>query len=219
MEDGSIDKDKLRLVNAMLNGVSKEELMGVANSEEVFEGIRYKAEKMLEENKAPKKNDTIDELIREFVEFDEEDPFVSIDAREELQQRFTAQSHQDQIRILRTFLESVDDVDHEWCCETMQTWWDDDLIPDVKKAWETYRETALATVVAKRLPLDYVVEHQEALENDSYAAVCWRLATNEEYEVYENDLTRMEFLDIAAHNRWTISDDEADALLFGFVWD
>ena len=166
-----------------------------------------------------KRNDTEDELIRKFVEFDEKNPFISIDAREELRERFDAQSHQDQIKIIRTFLESVDDVDHEWCCETMQTWWDDCLIPDVKKAWETYREACCADIVAKRLPHDYVMKPKEALENDNYAAVCWRLATTEDYDIYENELTRKEFLDVAAHNHWSISDDDADELLFGFILD
>ena len=167
----------------------------------------------------PKRNDTVDELIRKFVEFDEKNPFISIDAREELQERFSGQSHQDQIKIIRTFLESVDDVDHEWCRETMQTWWDDCLIPDVKKVWETYGESCCAGIVAKRLPLDFVMEHQEALENGNYAAVCWRLATTEDFDIYENEMTRKEFLDIAAHNHWSISDADADELMFGFILD
>ena len=167
---------------------------------------------MMAETQAP----SIDKLIEDFIG---DEPYLAIDARHDLQERFGAQSHQEQIKIIRTFLESVDNVDHEWCCETMQTWWDDSLIPDVKRIWETYREAACAAVVAKRFPLDFVMEHQKALENDNYAAVCWRLATTEDYDIYENELTRKEFLDIAAHNHWSISDDDADELLFGFILD
>lgn len=210
----------LDIVIGVMQNVSNDELDMFASSHDIDERIKLCAQYVgigIEKGKkAPHKNETIEELIDQFCN---EESYPAIGIRHELQERFSAQSHQDQIKTIRTFLESDDGVSRRWCYEKMQTWWDDCLIPDIKKAWESYQEHGCAAVVAKRLPLEYVVEHRNKLEQADYAAVCLRLATFEDYEYGDSELTRKEFINIAVHNHWPVSDHDADELLFGFVLD
>ena len=220
LSDGSENVDKLELLTSALYGVTVEELEMFATNSDVNDHLqllaRYVQMRINGEKEGLKKNETIDKLITAFCE---EDGYPGIGIREELQKRFDAQSFQDQLKIIRTFLESEDDVSREWCYEMMKCWWDDCLVPDIKKAWETYKDKGCAAVVVKRLPLEYVVKNRSALERADYAAVCFRLATFEDYKCGDSELTRKEFLTIAAHKHWLISDDDADELLFGFVLD
>lgn len=213
VEDSIVD-----IVIGVMQNVTNDELDMFASNQDVDHRIQLCAQYVSigieKEKEAPQKNEPIDELIKQFCN---EKYYPAIGIRHELQERFSAQSHQDQIRIIRTFLESDDDVSRRWCYEKMQKWWDDCLIPDIKKAWESYQEYGCAAVVAERLPLEYVVKHKSALERVNYAAVCHRLATFEDYECGDSELTRKEFLSIAAHKQWPIDDKDADELLFGFI--
>lgn len=216
--DGLYDEEKLKFVLGVLSGVTEKEYKMFVTCDDVPEVFRHRAQSMRDMGKETKKNETIDELIEKYLDFDEDDPFRSIDAREELQERFRYQSHSDQIKIIRAFLEDDDDVSREWCYETMKQWWDGCLIPEIKVVWEKFKEKGCASIVAQRLPDEYVHKYKEALEDADYAAACMRFGISEE-DCYFYDLTRKEYLSVALHNNWHIDDKDADELLFGFVLD
>ena len=218
--DGFFEKGKIEFLAMVLRGVSNEELKEFSENKDIFEGINYMASNIILENsdkaKEQRKNETINELIEKYLDFDENDPFRSIDAREELQERFKYQSHSDQIKTIKAFLEDDDDVSREWCYETMKQWWDGCLIPDIKAVWEKHKEKGCASIVAQRFPDEYVQKHKEALEEADYATACMRFGISEE-DCYFNEFTRKEYFSVALHNHWQINDKEADELLFGFV--
>ena len=216
--DDVFDEEKLKFVLGMLSGVTEKEYKMFVTCDDVPEVLRLRAQSMRDLRKETKKNETIDELIEKYLDFDEDDPFRSIDAREELQERFKYQSYSDQIKIIRAFLNDNDDVSREWCYETLKKWWDDCLIPDIKAVWEKHKEKGCASIVAQRLPDEYVQKYKEALEDADYAAACMRFGISEE-DCYFNDLTRKEYFSVALHNNWQIDDKDADELLFGFVLD
>ena len=217
--NGLFDEDKMELVNSALHSVSKEELEMFAVTGDVIDRVNLSAShicSMIEEKGASKKNETIDELIEKFYS---KEWYPALGIQDELMNRFSEQSHDDQIKILRTFIGSDDENCRVWSYEEMLTWWDDCLIPDIKKAWETDKGAFCAAVVAKRLPIDYVVEQKEALEEADYASVCLRLAADEKYNIDHGRLTRLEFLEIASQNHWHLDDNDADEILFGFALD
>ena len=218
--NGLFDDDKLELVTSALYGVSKEELEMFAVTGDINERVNtsasYVLSKTVEYKDTLKINENIDKLIDVYCNGD---PYPAIGAREELQQRFSEQSHDDQIKILRAFICSDDENCKVWSYEEMLTWWDDCLIPDIKKAWKTDKGAFCAAVVAKRLPIDYVLEQKEALEEADYASVCLRLAVDEKYNIDHGRLTRLEFLEIASQNHWHLDDNDADEILFGFALD
>ncbi len=212
-----VTNDEWPFVMAMLNGMSQYELQMFA--ENVPDGsVKWQAERLWhrlysKEKEEPRRNETIDDLI---VKFRNEDLDEYPSARDQLLVRFGGQSYADQVEIVKALLEG-EECDREWCYETMKTWWSDELIPDVKRAWETYHENGCASIVARKLPSSYVVSHRVELEEKDYASVCLRLCTDENCQVDETRLNRTEFIEISAHNRWNIDDNDADELLFGYL--
>ena len=143
-------------------------------------------------------------------------PDERTDARVKLWSRFGAQSYVDQVKVIRSLLKG-EGRDREWCYETMKTWWSDELVPDVQRAWEAFHEKGCAGIVARKLPSSFVVSHREELEEKDYASVCLRLCTDENCLVDDTRLSRTEFIEIAAHNHWNLDNNDADELLFGYL--
>ena len=212
-----VTNDEWPFVMAMLNGMSQYELLMFAENMP-DSSIKWQAERLWyrlysKERKEPLRNETIDDLI---VKFHNEDPNEYPSARDKLMTRFGVQSYVDQVKIIKALLKG-EDCDREWCYETMKTWWSDELIADVQRAWETFHEKECAGIVARKLPSSYVVSHRAELEEKDYASVCLRLCTNENSHVDDTRLNRTEFIEIVAHNHWNIDDNDADELLFGYL--
>lgn len=204
---------------AMMYGMSQHELEMFAKM--VPDGkLKWHAERVFrrlysKEQKESWRNETIDDLIAKFCNGNSDERH---DTRCQLWNRFGAQSHFDQAKIVKALLKG-EDWDREWCYETMKTWWGDELIPDVQRAWETFHEKECAGIVARKLPSSYVVSHRNELEEKDYASVCLRLCTDNDSPVDDTRLNRAEFVEIAVHNHWEIDDNEADELLFGYLLD
>jgi len=226
--DGSVDRDKMCFIKAALHDVTDDELEKLTESFEmptpVITSSKYKISRKKEGVHEMKKNETIDELIKALYD---DDVYPAIGARDELKERFSEQSYQDQVRIIRALLKSNDESDRIWCGFTMRImwedsqgiWWNDEVIPDVQTAWESFHDAQIGTVVAQRCPIEYVIAQRDSLEAADYASVCMRLAKYEDYKEGDSELTRKEFLSIAVNKHWPIDDDEADELLFGFILD
>ena len=135
----------------------------------------------------------------------------------ELEYRFYGQSHEVQMRIIKAFLNGNED-NRKFCYWLLlEDWWDDAVIPDIEKLWETYREPQCLRVMAHRFPLSFVLAHQEEIAKENYAWLCLRLASEKGFVIDKTKLTRKQYGRILASNRIHLSDDEADNLLFGYI--
>ena len=203
---------------AMMYGMSQHELQMFAENipdERLQRDAEALSNRIYSLKKKPQRNKSVDELIVMFCGRNTEE---QAEARVQLWKRFGAQSHVDQVKTVKTLLKG-EECDREWCYETMKTWWGDELIPDVQRAWETFHEKECAGIVAKKLPSSYVISHRVELEEKDYASVCLRLCTAKDSFVDDTRLNRAEFVEIIVHNHWEINDNEADELLFGYLLD
>ena len=212
-----VPNEEWPFVMAMLNGMSQYELLMFAENLP-DDSLKWRAELLWhrlysKEKEEPRRNETIDDLILKFCN---EDPDKYPSARDQLMSRFGAQSYVDQIKTVQALLKG-EECDREWCYETMKTWWSDELIPDVQRAWETFHEEECAGIVARKLPSSYVITHRVELEEKDYASVCLRLCTDVNCHVDDTRLNRTEFIEIVAHNHWNIDNNDADELLFGYL--
>lgn len=212
-----VPNDEWPFIMAMMNGMSQYELLMFAETVP-DDSLKWQAERVFrrlysKEKEEPRRNETIDELI---VRFCSGDPDKCLNAGDQLCSRFGAQSYVDQVKIIKALLKG-ENYDREWCYGTMKTWWSDELIPDVQRAWETFHEKECASIVARKLPSSYVVSHRVELEEKDYASVCLRLCTDENCQVDDTRLNRTEFIEIIAHNHRNIDDNDADELLFGYL--
>jgi hypothetical protein len=136
---------------------------------------------------------------------------------EELESRFYGQSNEVQMRIIKAFLNGNED-NRKFCYWLLlEDWWDDAVIPDIEKLWETYREPQCLRVMAHRFPLSFVLAHQEEIAKENYLWLCLRLASEKGFVIDKTKLTRKQYGRILASNRIHLSDDEADDLLFGYI--
>lgn len=212
-----VPREEWPFMKAMIYSMSQYELLMFAETVP-YGGLEWQAERVFRrlysnEKEEPRRNETIDELI---VRFCSGDPDERHNASTQLCSRFGAQSYVDQVKTIKALLKG-DYWDQEWCYGTMKTWWSDELIADVQRAWETFHEKECAGIVARKLPSSYVVSHRAELEEKDYASVCLRLCTNENSHVDDTRLNRTEFIEIVAHNHWNIDDNDADELLFGYL--
>lgn len=219
---GGFDEEEMEFMAAMMRSMSQRELkyfIDTLEDEEAFKSLKRRAEwmyfKLYEDKVDSRRNKSVDELI---VDYSGGDSNAAFQASVELQTRFGAQSHSDQIKIIRTLLKG-EHVERDWCYDALRTWWDDEVIPDIQKAWETYSDKGCAWIVARKLPSDYVMEQRLELGVKDYASVCVRLATNKDFVVDTKRLTKSEFLEVVEHNRWQLDDADADELLYGYLMD
>lgn len=131
---------------------------------------------------------------------------------EVLEELFLKQSHQNKTKIIRHLLSSnKTEYTPLWNRIMSDTWWDDELKPDLEKWWSSKEA---ACVVIERFPYDYVLEHQTELGQYDYFSLCNRLAREKGFIIDRSRLNCFEFFQILANNHIHIDDREADKLLF-----
>jgi hypothetical protein len=135
----------------------------------------------------------------------------------ELEYRFYGQSHEVQMRIIKAFLNGNEDNRRSCYWWLLGDWWDDAIIPDIEKTWETYGEPLCLRVITHRFPLSFVFAHQEEIAKENYVWLCLRLASEKDFVIDKSKLTRKQYGRILASNHIHLSDDEADDLLFGYI--
>ena len=158
-----------------------------------------------------KKNVPIETLLAAFQESHDKDNSM------ELERRFYGQSHDIQINLIKAFLNGNEDNRRSCYWLLLVDWWDDAIIPDLEKIWETYRESQCLRVMAHRFPLSHVLAHQEEIAKENYVWLCLRLASEKGFVIDKSKLTRKQYGRILASNHIHLGDDEADSLLFGYI--
>lgn len=145
------------------------------------------------------------------------DGVITLQKEHEIYRRFREQSDECKINIIRAVIKN-EKYDSHWCYWVLrEQWWDDALIPDVEKAWESNRDWSSATVICKRFPYEYVKAYQMELGMVNYEAVCSRLARDKDFTINKQRLSRYEYFWILAQNRIHLNEKEADNLLFGHI--
>ena len=157
-----------------------------------------------------KNNAPIETLLEAFQNNDEESAM-------ELECRFYGQSSEVQMRIIKAFLNGNEDNRRTCYWWLLGAWWDDAIIPDIEKIWETYREPLCLRVMAHRFPLSFVFAHQEEIAKENYMWLCLRLASEKGFVIDKSKLTRKQYGRVLGSNHIHLSDDEADNLLFGYI--
>ena len=157
-----------------------------------------------------KNNAPIETLLAAFQNNDEESAM-------ELEYRFHGQSNMDQMRIIKAFLNGNEDNRRSCYWWLLGEWWDDAIIPDIEKIWETYREPLCLRVMAHRFPLSFVFARQEEIAKENYVWLCLRLASEKDFVIDKTKLTRTQYGRVLASHHIQLSDDEADDLLFGYI--
>ena len=159
-------------------------------------------------------NVPIEELL-ELVQHGDEDEVD--EASQLIWDRFANQSHDCQIRIIKTLL-SADEDNRDYCYWNMlMEWWDEAVIPDIERAWKKRKDPLWVRVIAYRFPKEYVLAHQDEIGKKDYVALCLRLAGEEGFVIDKSRLTRAQYCRIVAHNHILLESDEAESLLFGHI--
>ena len=159
-------------------------------------------------------NVLIEELL-ELVQHGDEDEVD--EASQLIWDRFANQSHDCQIRIIKSLL-SADEDNRDYCYWNMlMEWWDEAVIPDIERAWKKRKDPLCVRVIAYRFPKEYVLAHQEEIGKKDYVALCLRLAAEEGFVIDKKRLTRAQYCRIVAHNHILLESDEAESLLFGHI--
>ena len=162
----------------------------------------------------PLKNTPIETLLITFYQGNEKE---REDACVQLEKRFYAQIHDCQIIIMKALL-TADEYTRRICyLKLLSEWWDDAVIPDVERNWQTFREPNCLRVIAHRFPLDYVLSHRVEIEKAGYLSLCLRLASDKDFIIDKSRLSRKEYCHIVASNHIHLDQTEADDLLFGHV--
>lgn len=166
------------------------------------------------EPKPLRENKPIETLLKIFYQGNEEE---REDACIQLEQRFFAQTHDCQIFIMKALL-TADSYTRRICyLKLLPEWWDDAIIPDIERNWQTYREPNCLRVIAHRFPLDYVLSHEFEIGETDYLSLCLRLASDNDFIIDKYRLSRKEYCRIIASNHLHLDQTEAEDLLFGQV--
>ena len=179
-------------------------------TKEEREIIEPTEDEIVRQEPVQKYNAPIETLLAAFQNNDEESAM-------ELEYRFYGQSNEIQMRIVKAFLDGNEDNRRSCYWWLLGDWWDDAIIPDIEKTWETYREPLCLRVMAHRFPLSYVLAHQEEIAKENYLWLCLRLASEKGFVIDNTKLTRTQYGRVLASNHIHLSDDEADDLLFGYI--
>ncbi len=161
-----------------------------------------------------RENEPIETLLKVFYQGNEKE---KEDACIELENRFFAQTHDCQIFIMKALL-TADSFTRSICyLNLLPEWWDDAIIPDIERNWQTFREPNCLRVIAHRFPLDYVLSHEFEIGETDYLSLCLRLASDNDFIIDKYRLSRKEYCRIIASNHLHLDQTEAEDLLFGHV--
>ncbi len=145
------------------------------------------------------------------------------DAISELMHRFPYLDTKDQQRIINAFLTSDSAELRSWVYFYLVDRLDDSLFPIIKNLWETYHEQECSRVVIRHFPLSYLKDQYKRLSvwNENRYPLAQRLVECPDFIVRRDDfkLEPLQNLNLLLKRNQMISDNEAEALLFGAVRD
>ena len=142
-------------------------------------------------------------------------------SKKQLQARFLNLSYDEQIAIVKSFLQGCMS-DREWCYNTLRKWWSDELIHPILDAWNTYHEEHCGWLFPRHMPVQIIREHVDELSYDSnYYHLCKRLAAEPWFEIDKERLLELvddsKFMWVMTLTSGGLSADEAFKVVFGRV--
>lgn len=140
-----------------------------------------------------------------------------IASRKEIQRRFDYLDWKDQKKIIAAFLDSSK-TDRQWAYSKMLYYWDKSFELKVKKLWEQLHEIKCSWVVIRHFPLEYIFQHRDEFteDRDNYF-ICLRQAKNKDFVIDKDKLSFTDYLGVLYHTGRTITDEEAEEVLYKIV--
>lgn len=184
---------------------------------------RYLSEKLCKEADVILKNTnvSIKQLLKDFESNNQIKVLVS---RKKLIDRFDAQSHDIQIKIIRAFLHSSK-KNRQWVYwRCYRSFWDDSLVDDFKNVWEKYKEKDCTKIIIEHFPIDYLIENMKSLyPDDNYEILCIRLRSHPSFNMEIDRLHKrygdydIGYLYVLANSNGTIEKGKASQILYKLI--
>lgn len=179
------------LVNTFLSSLPKEQLEEVDRALQQTDGLPYSLSHHLNWliHRKPKAKPEINEPITDLIRWYNDKKSKKVEyARVRLMRRFDGQSYAQQYAILKSFL-AGDQKACDWAARHLWDHWIPTLQGAIVHRWETSPTEALAMVVIKHVPVEYVMKHQDTLcQYAEYKYLCCRLFGTEGFTLDESRL-------------------------------
>lgn len=139
------------------------------------------------------------------------------DSRKEIQRRFFGLDWKEQKKILAAFLDAGVS-DRDWAYSRLLDLWDASFEQKVHELWETYHEEKCAWVIIRHFPKEFIRKHVNTFnEGRDYYFICRRLATDADFVIDKERLSKIDYLMALSHGSRHINDDEATDILYSIV--
>lgn len=166
--------------------------------------------------KTPKRNTPIATLIKNYV--NKKSGKVA-ESRKEIQRRFEHLDWKDQKKIIMAYLDSCK-IDRQWIYSKLLYHWDKSFETKVKEVWDKYHEQMCSWSIIRYFPISYIKENMASFtEERDYYFICLRLAEDPDYVIDRFKLRTIDYLSVLYHSGRTLSDEEAQDILYGIVHD
>lgn len=153
-------------------------------------------------------------VLKEFVE---RQKGKVVDARKELQRRFTGLDWNIQKKVLIAHLMSSKS-DRQWAYPHLLTHWDKCFMPYVQEIWETYQEERCSWVIVRHFPKEYILNNLHLFTFErNYYYISLRFGMNPDFTIDPTKLTPIEFLSIHYRLNKSIPAEQANTLLCQIV--
>lgn len=166
--------------------------------------------------KTQKRNTPVATLIKNYV--NKKSGKVA-ESRKEIQRRFEHLDWKDQKKIILAFLDSGK-TDRQWIYSKLLYHWDKSFETKVKEVWDKYHEQMCSWSIIRHFPISYLKENMVSFtEERDYYFICLRLAEDPDYVIDRSKLRSIDYMSVLYHSGRTLSDEEAQNILFGIVHD
>lgn len=164
--------------------------------------------------KTQKRNTPVATLIKNYVNKKSGKVVVS---RNELQKRFEHLDWKDQKKILMAHLDSCR-ADRLWAYKNLTRYWDKSFESKVKDVWEKLHEPICSWAIIRHFPISYIKENLELFTGErNFYFISHRFAEDPNYVIERDKLSSINYLSIIYHSGRTISDEEAEDILYKIV--
>lgn len=151
-------------------------------------------------DKAHKRNEPVSQLL-DWFKNKKRGKFAF--ARKQLHERFLHLDYEDQIAVIRTFLDRGGKQNREWCYNMLKKWWSEELEGDIIAAWNYFHEQKCGRLFLMHMPSEIIREHMEELSKKlDYDYLCERLVSEPWFEIDKGKLLRSTD---ASNYMWIIS--------------
>ena len=163
-----------------------------------------------------KQNRPIRTVLKEYIE---RKKGKVVEARKELQRRFSGLDWNIQKKILFAHLNSSKS-DREWAYPLLLNYWDESFKPYVQEIWETYHEERCSWIVVRYFPKDYILNNLHLLNYErNYMFVCLRFGLDEDFHIEKEKLKPKDALYVHYRLGLEIHPDEAKSWLYEIAID